>query len=746
MGKIPSKEKDLLNEALTKLLRGASFFGNVNVTDIIDQAQSATDVANYVTTNSVVESRVNDLIAANPQNFTTLPSVINYIANNPTFNPISVKSFGAKGDGVTDDTLAVQAAVNACSSANGGSVYFPTGTYKITAPIFITKSHVRIFGDGLASRIDGFGIWGPIFIFYPSTWPDITTAAPLIAAVPSLDFPDSNNYLNLSEGNCNVNGFSALSIALWFKPHSTAAGNTIISSSGKSTYGAATTMAFRLLSNSGVPVANITTTNGVFTVSGGSLTANVASHLELSYDGATLRLFVDGTVVASTPATGTIVQPAWEEVIVGPTFYQWGQALQVGNGPNGIICNMAIYNNALHTANFTAKTGGNPTFQNPLNGNTFFCLRPDLINKITIQCTNPAGSSGTITVNRNNINDTLTLCGVDNLSFHRCGRPIQFLSVINGFVHDIFFESISEDAITMNFLSYGSSVRNIWGIGSPKTYVRVVNSGLVTVDNFYLVGATVASIFGGGAAVTAVSNGYTVPAGSCLYGIWIQGAGGSFPYFHASGLAISSESGGLTANICLEGLSGAWLDACDLEGIHSPQVAIIRLDSAGSFSNTGFNVNITNCRFSGNFTNDTAPTRWIDINNNTWTQKSIVLDNNIATNMPTSICNVANVIQWRDLGRYTGMVSLSGTDVLGNNLRGNLVISGSSSTGTVTFATNEPDSSYYLSVTPVSSTGTPVAGSNRILSVAKNAGNFVVTLETAPGGGNSVTFDWHLIR
>jgi len=41
--------------------------------------------------------------------------------------PINVIDYGAKGDGVTNDTAAIQAAVNA-----GGTIYFPDGTYEIT--------------------------------------------------------------------------------------------------------------------------------------------------------------------------------------------------------------------------------------------------------------------------------------------------------------------------------------------------------------------------------------------------------------------------------------------------------------------------------------------------------------------------------------------------------------------------------------------------------------------------------------
>jgi hypothetical protein len=41
--------------------------------------------------------------------------------------PINVKDFGAKGDGVTNDTAAIQAAANV-----GGVLFFPAGTYEIT--------------------------------------------------------------------------------------------------------------------------------------------------------------------------------------------------------------------------------------------------------------------------------------------------------------------------------------------------------------------------------------------------------------------------------------------------------------------------------------------------------------------------------------------------------------------------------------------------------------------------------------
>lgn len=51
---------------------------------------------------------------------------------------VSVKDYGAVGDGVTDDTTAIQAAIDAAPA--GAKVFFPAGQYEITSSILITKS------------------------------------------------------------------------------------------------------------------------------------------------------------------------------------------------------------------------------------------------------------------------------------------------------------------------------------------------------------------------------------------------------------------------------------------------------------------------------------------------------------------------------------------------------------------------------------------------------------------------------
>lgn len=60
--------------------------------------------------------------------------------------PIDVKMFGAKGDGSTDDTTAIQAALDAV--LRGGELVFPDGTYVATSISLANVREIRIRGPG----------------------------------------------------------------------------------------------------------------------------------------------------------------------------------------------------------------------------------------------------------------------------------------------------------------------------------------------------------------------------------------------------------------------------------------------------------------------------------------------------------------------------------------------------------------------------------------------------------------------
>lgn len=65
----------------------------------------------------------------------------------------SVYAYGAKGDGTTDDTTAIQNTINAAQTAGGGIVYLPKGTYLVSSELSITSNNVVLAGAGPGTLI-----------------------------------------------------------------------------------------------------------------------------------------------------------------------------------------------------------------------------------------------------------------------------------------------------------------------------------------------------------------------------------------------------------------------------------------------------------------------------------------------------------------------------------------------------------------------------------------------------------------
>ena len=95
----------------------------------------------------------------------TPTGAVNRAINLKLAETVSVKDFGAVGDGTTDDTVAIQ---NAVTDSAYKTLYFPEGIYKITATINIPRSP-NIVGAGCQSTtIDGstLGSTTPMFNVY----------------------------------------------------------------------------------------------------------------------------------------------------------------------------------------------------------------------------------------------------------------------------------------------------------------------------------------------------------------------------------------------------------------------------------------------------------------------------------------------------------------------------------------------------------------------------------------------------
>jgi hypothetical protein len=81
-----------------------------------------------------------------------LPSAVSRTVNAKLQEYVSVKDFGAVGDGVVDDTAAIQSAINyanstALAAVGTVSVLFPAGSYKTTSGLTVDRN-IRFIGNG----------------------------------------------------------------------------------------------------------------------------------------------------------------------------------------------------------------------------------------------------------------------------------------------------------------------------------------------------------------------------------------------------------------------------------------------------------------------------------------------------------------------------------------------------------------------------------------------------------------------
>lgn len=126
-----------------------------NINEQNDRINECVDIVNGYTTDE--ETRVNQELQRqenelrreeqynnNENRFNLINEQLDNKANKNFF---SVKDFGAKGDGKTDDTIAIQNAINYCQSNNDEfyTVFFPDGKYLVNGSLHI-KANVRLKG------------------------------------------------------------------------------------------------------------------------------------------------------------------------------------------------------------------------------------------------------------------------------------------------------------------------------------------------------------------------------------------------------------------------------------------------------------------------------------------------------------------------------------------------------------------------------------------------------------------------
>lgn len=95
----------------------------------------------------------------------------------------SVLKFGAKGDGTTDDTAAIQAALDSVP-VGGGRIFVPAGTYRIAAPLVVRRSGLTLEGEGPRSVLKlADGVTRTMFVLPVEFSPTVNSADVVVTDV-----------------------------------------------------------------------------------------------------------------------------------------------------------------------------------------------------------------------------------------------------------------------------------------------------------------------------------------------------------------------------------------------------------------------------------------------------------------------------------------------------------------------------------------------------------------------------------
>jgi hypothetical protein len=106
---------------------------------------------------------------------------------------VSVMDFGATGNGITDDSPFINAAVAALSS--GGTLYFPPGTYLLKSQQIKLASNIKYIGAGKEATTISLGTNGS---FYPSGFSNYNGSS--VSFVSISDMTINGNYSTVADG------------------------------------------------------------------------------------------------------------------------------------------------------------------------------------------------------------------------------------------------------------------------------------------------------------------------------------------------------------------------------------------------------------------------------------------------------------------------------------------------------------------------------------------------------------------
>jgi Concanavalin A-like lectin/glucanases superfamily len=265
----------------------------------------------------------------------------------------------------------------------GAKIYIPGNVLPLRTrrPIRIYKP-LTLCGDGPGATVieNGIGL-GPCSVCAPPV--SQIGAPPFGTDVNGNYFPfDGTNTYAYDVGadyGLSIDGWSQFCVECWVMPtpHIPGGPNWIISSMGRrlSTDSITTTFSLGtagLTGGGGIALASLNVNGTLHSLAGGSLSVGTITHLALTYDGAVIRLFVNGALVASTPASGPITQSFYEDTIIGPSSQDYPYATLLNACFVGNLYSIRVGNSARYSSAFTPPgivLSGDGTTKFALNAN-----------------------------------------------------------------------------------------------------------------------------------------------------------------------------------------------------------------------------------------------------------------------------------------------------------------------------------------------------------------------------------------
>ena len=128
----------------------------------------------------------------------------------------NVKFYGATGNGSTDDTTAIQNALNAAGTANGGIVYLPVGTYNISSTLSI-PTNVTLEGVSYAQDVTAPTTPASVIVWTPTA---AYSGLSMIQMGPNTANSKIFNLALRSNTDYVVDGITAVIVGVIFQPPS----------------------------------------------------------------------------------------------------------------------------------------------------------------------------------------------------------------------------------------------------------------------------------------------------------------------------------------------------------------------------------------------------------------------------------------------------------------------------------------------------------------------------------------------